>query len=182
MSHIFWTQSGASLREHREKNAPIRHKKQTVASLQNAYGRLAFQIREGRIRVYMSRKQEFAEPIHGEEQERILQERQAKAGEGRVITDTHDPQVSAASYEERQREISPEKAYRNLRRAVQVTGQRTMEEMLPDDRQLQKKVFENLKFTAEQARKQKSSLDSRPRVVIREETEESELPADENDR
>lgn len=121
---------------------------------------MSFKKNDDDLTVELSRKNEYREPTFSGNREELQEGHEYKEGtpHGRFVTDSKDKDDSAIRYEESI--YSPtKKLYNNLQSLKNSVDNKTLFEVLPEDRQIQRKILSELK-TAQENLKNESDSES----------------------
>lgn len=72
---------------------------------------------------------------------------------GRMFADSHKKEESAVIFEESFKNAPPERIFNDLKRAAQNSNKLTLNEMMPQKHNVEKKVFQNIKASVEMLNK-----------------------------
>lgn len=178
MEREFWKTSASSLHEKKieptatkqsvRRTTEKRYKKeerfQPIRQLENAYGKYLFGAKKDKYVIKISRKSEHKEETFENSREALNESRlfEKKTSGARVFTDSHKKEESAVIYEETVGDISAERMFRELKAAVQKEHRLTLQEMLPERADVEKKVFQNLKASVETLKQENIQTETIP--------------------
>lgn len=154
MKEHFWESSAASL--------TVKKTKENVNQVENSFGSVSFQNKDEKMSVEFKRKSEFQEPTFDQSREQLEESHVNKqsTSSGTVFVDSHQKETSALRYEESIKKPE-EKIFDHLNQLKQKIENQTLVEMLPENEQVQQKLFLQLKQT-----KEESTMDSWEEQVI----------------
>ncbi len=178
MEREFWKTSAASLQEKislpaSEKQTQRKNRKKqekdedafrTIRQLENAYGKYVFGVKNDRYVIKVSRKSEYHEETFDQSREELNENRlfEKKTSGARIFTDSHKKEESAVIFEQNVGNISAERIFKGLKAAVQKENKVTLQEMMPERADIQKKVFQSLKASVEAVKNEKNPADTTP--------------------
>lgn len=178
MEKDFWKTSASSLREKavpqrpekqaaqtkRKKQSNHEHGFQAIRQLENAYGKYVFGAVGDRYVVKISRKSEYQENTFDQSREELNEDRlyEKKTSGARIFSDSHKKEESAVIYEETIGNAPAERMFKGLKAAVQKENRLTLQEMMPERADIQKKVFQNLKASVETLKKENTTSETTP--------------------
>ena len=175
MEREFWKESASSLREsvterkseNKERINKTSYKKSYKESyeqkdslkplrmLENAYGKYVFGTKNDKYAIMVSRKSEFKEETFDNTREKLNEARinEKKITGCRMFADSHKKEESAVIFEESFKNAPPERIFNDLKRAAQNSNKLTLNEMMPQKHNVEKKVFQNIKASVEMLNK-----------------------------